>query len=120
MDFIFENSKFKFRGALLGLMGGYLSEILLTWHKSDPRMRKINLIQAVVIVVITMLFSASKYIDASAHFGGLLIGFLLTSAIFSYEAETRTQQKYIQIFGYGLSSLFFVLGFILFFTVVKV
>ena len=67
-----------------------------------------------------MLFSASPYIDASAHFGGLLVGFLVTSALFAYEAETEKLRKWIPIVCISTTVTYFVLGFALFYTVVKV
>jgi biotin transporter BioY len=58
--------------------------------------------------------------DASAHFGGLLVGFLVTCALFAYEAETENQRKWIPIVCISVTATYFVLGFILFYTVVKV
>ncbi len=56
-------------GAIMGLMGAFLSDIIMTWHKSDPVQRKMNLFQTIFVIVITMIFSATPFVDAGAHFG---------------------------------------------------
>lgn len=58
-------------GAIMGLMGAFLSEIIMTWKKSDPRIRKMMLFQVILVISITMLFSISQYVDGAAHFGGI-------------------------------------------------
>jgi membrane associated rhomboid family serine protease len=73
-------------GAIMGLMGGYLgycihvyivlsvcSEVLMTWDRTDPNLRKLNLIQIVVVVAITLAISFSPYVDMGAHLGKLHI-----------------------------------------------
>ncbi len=56
-------------GALMGLLGAALAEAFMTWSVTDPRTRNVNVFQISLAIVITMIFSSSAYIDASAHFG---------------------------------------------------
>jgi len=102
-------------GALMGLLGGALAECIMTWDKSDPRTRKVMLFQILLAIGITMIFSSSQYIDASAHFGGVVAGFLLTLFIFKEETSSVMLQRFSYA-GVVLLGIYFVLGFVLFFT----
>jgi len=107
-------------GAIMGLMGAYLSEIFLTWHKTDPRFRRLNLFQTLFVIAITMLISISPYIDAGAHFGGLLIGFWLGCIFFAVEWDKVTLRRVLPIVSIGIVLCYFALGFALFWTVIHV
>lgn len=48
----------------MGLMGGFLSETIMTWNKTAPIIRRINLFQAVFVIIITMIISSIPYVDA--------------------------------------------------------
>ena len=100
-------------GAIMGLMGGYLVETLTTWHSTEPLTRKINLIQVVFVVCLTMILSAIPYVDASAHceyfkwitfltnlfiVGGFVVGILIGLALFSVECRMFWQHLYIASF----------------------
>jgi len=100
-------------GAIMGLMGANVAEVLWNSEKYDPRQRKFTLGQLLFIIVITMIFSSAPFIDWSAHLGGVIIGFLLGCFIL----QSKPVVKYL-----GLASvvLYFVLGFILFYTVADV
>jgi len=106
-------------GAIMGLMGGYLSEIIMTWHKTEPTVRKTNLFQAIIVIVITMLISISPYVDAGAHFGGVVIGFLMGNVYFSSESDKIWVRRLVPVFSIALGLAFFGVGLGCFYTVMN-
>jgi len=52
----------------MGLLGAYLAEVLLTWHKTNPTQRLIMLVQTVMWLTITMMFGLSKHVDTGAQY----------------------------------------------------
>jgi membrane associated rhomboid family serine protease len=81
-------------GALFGLLGGGLADLLVHWASLDPQMRKMQLIQQVIMIVIWMFISfGSKYIDAWGHLGGLIFGFLIACAYWLPETELHPKLK---------------------------
>eukprot|EP01114_Cavostelium_apophysatum_P017521 TRINITY_DN5226_c0_g1_i1.p1 TRINITY_DN5226_c0_g1~~TRINITY_DN5226_c0_g1_i1.p1 ORF type:complete len:330 (-),score=52.92 TRINITY_DN5226_c0_g1_i1:15-1004(-) len=104
-------------GAIMGLMGGYLAEIIMTWHKTDPRLRQTSLIQLVFVIVITMVISASPYIDAGAHFGGVVVGYLMGNLYFAVDHQSAAVRKIAIVISAILMLAFFVVGFAVFYVV---
>ena len=81
-------------GALFGLLGGSLADLLVHWSTLDPQMRKMQLIQQVILILIWMFISfGSKYIDGWAHLGGLLYGFVIGCAYWMPETEMHPRLK---------------------------
>lgn len=103
----------------MGLMGAYLADVIATWHKTEPMQRKATLIQTIIWITITMLLGVSQFIDTAAHFGGALTGFILGLAIFSGEFETARVRGIVRLVGISATVFYFVIGCILFWTVVR-
>eukprot|EP01111_Echinosteliopsis_oligospora_P004882 TRINITY_DN1799_c0_g1_i1.p1 TRINITY_DN1799_c0_g1~~TRINITY_DN1799_c0_g1_i1.p1 ORF type:complete len:335 (-),score=61.31 TRINITY_DN1799_c0_g1_i1:27-1031(-) len=107
-------------GAILGLQGANLAQII--WYSAhiDERQRRSSLIQCVMVIVMTMLFSTVPFIDWSGHLGGILVGFLVGCVIFGRMSSTTKIKTYVPIIGVVLCSIFFLLNLVLFYTVVVV
>ena len=81
-------------GALFGLLGGSLADLLVHWTSLDPQVRKMQLIQQIVMIVIWMFISFGiQYIDGWAHLGGLIFGFAIGCAIWLPETESNPMLK---------------------------
>eukprot|EP01089_Gocevia_fonbrunei_P001208 TRINITY_DN11129_c0_g1_i2.p1 TRINITY_DN11129_c0_g1~~TRINITY_DN11129_c0_g1_i2.p1 ORF type:complete len:349 (-),score=41.24 TRINITY_DN11129_c0_g1_i2:220-1266(-) len=107
--------------ALLGILGCSLSEILITWRTSDPTARKTSLYSVAFSIIIIMILSIwSKYIDFGGHLGGLLVGALLGGAYFSKEHHNDNVTKYGSLAFGVLTLLYFILGFVIFYTAIDV
>jgi len=107
-------------GAIMGLMGGYLAEIILTWHKTEQQTRKTNLIQMLITIAVIMLLSAIPYIDIGAHFGGLLVGFLMGGVYFAAEFNNPNVRRFVPVLAIAAVVIFFVVGFACFYTVMNI
>src|SRR5690606_14176027 len=107
--------------ALMGIAGAYLAEILCTWSKTQPMARRSALIQILIMIFAIMLLSWSPYVDFGAHLGGLLVGTFIGVLWFTRLHLESPLHKQI---GMGVGALlllvYFVMGFILFFTVIDV
>jgi len=67
-----------------------------------------------------MVFSAAPFIDWSAHLGGLIFGFFITSAVFGGQSNNDKIRKYVPIASLATVVGFYILGLALFYTVIKV
>ncbi|KAG5182720.1 hypothetical protein JKP88DRAFT_318034 [Tribonema minus] len=82
-------------GALCGLMGAWLAEIVLRWGSAqqpgggDMAQRMTSLVICSVNIAVTLGFSFVPYIDWAAHVGGLVGGLLVGSALFCVTARAR-------------------------------
>ncbi|KAL6070212.1 Rho1-Guanine Exchange Factor-like protein [Balamuthia mandrillaris] len=102
--------------ALMGLLGGNLTKIVLEWHNLDPRIRKTNLIMAILPIVVIMLISAVSIIDAAGHFGGLVVGAIMGGVLFSH---TNTLNYKVTIpLSLALLLAYFIGGMLLFYFAV--
>ncbi|KAH6766153.1 RHOMBOID-like 1 [Perilla frutescens var. hirtella] len=75
-------------GALFGLLGAMLSELLINWTIYENKLE--SLMSLVVIIVINMAVGILPHVDNFAHLGGFTTGFLLGFVIF-----IRPQYGYI-------------------------
>jgi membrane associated rhomboid family serine protease len=81
-------------GALFGLLGASLADILVHWASLDPQIRKMQLVQQIVLIVIWMFVSFGvKFIDGWAHLGGLVAGFMIGCAIWLPEMDSNAMLK---------------------------
>ncbi|XP_047334315.1 RHOMBOID-like protein 1 [Impatiens glandulifera] len=62
-------------GALFGLLGGMLSELIINWNMYSNKVA--SLVTLVVIIVINLAVGILPHVDNFAHIGGFLSGFLL-------------------------------------------
>jgi membrane associated rhomboid family serine protease len=81
-------------GALFGLLGGSLADLVTHWSAIDPSTRRMQLFQQILTIVIWMMISFGvKYIDGWAHFGGLIYGFLIGCALWAPVSELHPRVK---------------------------
>ncbi len=81
-------------GALFGLLGASLADLVTHWSSIDPAARRMQLFQQLLTIVIWMMVSFGvKYIDGWAHLGGLLYGLLLGLAIWAPLSEVHPRVK---------------------------
>ncbi|KAL5099868.1 hypothetical protein RYX36_004195, partial [Vicia faba] len=62
-------------GALFGLLGGMLSELITNWSMYDNKFAAFFTL--VIIIVIHLAIGILLHVDNFAHIGGFLTGFLL-------------------------------------------
>lgn len=105
-------------GAILGLVGGYFAHIILIWKKLERKEKKIQVIQAVFILLVLGLLSLAPHIDTSAHMGGLVIGFLLGFALIP-DSTFPPLARYLRVIPAVLVAAFFAIGFWYFYAVQK-
>ncbi|KAJ3425756.1 rhomboid-like protein [Anaeramoeba flamelloides] len=106
-------------GAICGLFGARLIEIIVTWNKTQEQIRKINLIQCVLVLILVTVIGLIGSIDFGAHFGGVLYGIAVSSVLFAENYDQPTKKKKLKIFGYVFLSLLTVLFVILIGTVTR-
>jgi len=107
-------------GALMGMLGAFFAQVILTWNKTDPAERRLNLIQAIFWIFVTFVFGFSKFVDTAAHAGGCITGFLCGMCLFSRELSSNRTKLIVMIVTGTLVLVQFVLGLTLFWTVVTV
>ncbi|NP_001242137.1 inactive rhomboid protein 1-like [Glycine max] len=73
--FIQSNISVGASGALFGLLGGMLSELITNWSIYDNKLAA--LLTLVIIIVINLAVGILPHVDNFAHIGGFLTGFLL-------------------------------------------
>ncbi|KHN06912.1 Inactive rhomboid protein 1 [Glycine soja] len=73
--FIQSNISVGASGALFGLLGGMLSELITNWSIYDNKLTA--LLTLVIIIVINLAVGILPHVDNFAHIGGFLTGFLL-------------------------------------------
>ena len=101
-------------------MGGNLAEVIMTWHSTDDRVRKMNLFQLGLVIFIILMLSFSPYIDIGAHLGGLIVGFLMGVAYFAVEYPTGGVRKFGPLAAIGLLAVYFIVGFVVFYAAMDV
>ncbi|RDX58658.1 RHOMBOID-like protein 1 [Mucuna pruriens] len=73
--FIQSNISVGASGALFGLLGGMLSELITNWSMYDNKLAA--LLTLVIIIVVNLAVGILPHVDNFAHIGGFLTGFLL-------------------------------------------
>lgn len=72
-------------GCLCGLIGGWLSFLLITWNQTMPndvKMRNAQTSPILISIVLVVVFSFFPLMDLAAHIGGLLMGVGVCMTIF--------------------------------------
>jgi membrane associated rhomboid family serine protease len=100
-------------GAIMGLIGAKVSNVICRWNKIPPQHRIIQVISVLFTIMIIMLWSFSKYIDWASHLGGLLVGFFLGLSFFANSIENRA----LRVVSILISLLFVVTYFVTLSTV---
>ncbi|XP_061371909.1 RHOMBOID-like protein 1 [Gastrolobium bilobum] len=82
-------------GALFGLLGGMLSELITNWSIYDNKLAA--LFTLVVIIVINLAVGILPHVDNFAHIGGFLTGFLLGFVFLIRPQFGWVNQRYARI-----------------------
>lgn len=106
-------------GAVMGLFGAKLAEIILKVCTRAPRNGHERVAQAVrreqcmvvtISVAVVMAFSFVKYVDWAAHFGGLVAGFVIGISIFAFDMEYCACKLLWWILGVGMTAVAFTMA----------
>ncbi|KAE9611075.1 hypothetical protein Lal_00016226 [Lupinus albus] len=82
-------------GALFGLLGGMLSELITNWSIYDNKVAALFIL--VVIIVINLAVGILPHMDNFAHIGGFLTGFLLGFVFFIRPQFGWVNQQYAPV-----------------------
>ncbi|CAE8691484.1 unnamed protein product [Polarella glacialis] len=99
-------------GALCGLVGAWLSFILITWNQTLPLDVKARNVQAFSVGFSIIIIVASSFLplmDFAAHIGGLIMGISLAMVLFAGRLQHMPSRWATRIAGFCLGSAF--LGF---------
>eukprot|EP00358_Blepharisma_japonicum_P001696 CAMPEP_0202949288 /NCGR_PEP_ID=MMETSP1395-20130829/15408_1 /ASSEMBLY_ACC=CAM_ASM_000871 /TAXON_ID=5961 /ORGANISM="Blepharisma japonicum, Strain Stock R1072" /LENGTH=115 /DNA_ID=CAMNT_0049652181 /DNA_START=523 /DNA_END=866 /DNA_ORIENTATION=+ len=107
--------------SIFGITSAMLAWIIMNWTSLEGDVyRTITLIWLIMILIFNLIMGfASPLVDNWGHFGGLIVGFGMGYAVFEYIAPPNRHEKNMKIGMAGAVAFYFVLGFILFYTVVK-
>ncbi|CAG9318100.1 unnamed protein product [Blepharisma stoltei] len=107
--------------SIFGITSAMLAWIIMNWTSLEGDVyRTITLIWLIMILIFNLIMGfASPLVDNWGHFGGLIVGFGMGYAVFEYIAPPNRKEKNMKIGMAGAVGFYFVLGFILFYTVVK-
>eukprot|EP00357_Protocruzia_adherens_P033906 CAMPEP_0114992814 /NCGR_PEP_ID=MMETSP0216-20121206/12164_1 /TAXON_ID=223996 /ORGANISM="Protocruzia adherens, Strain Boccale" /LENGTH=320 /DNA_ID=CAMNT_0002356349 /DNA_START=35 /DNA_END=997 /DNA_ORIENTATION=- len=123
--------------AIFAILGGMLAWLLLNWFYLDPNIRCQMSCILIVVLLLNFLFTlGATNVDNYGHLGGLMTGFFVGLSVLKYPPgeinmfglpipqyqdphanPDRKWEKYWQISGYVCSFMFYVGGFVLFYTV---
>jgi len=101
-------------GAVMGLMGAYLVEIILTWHRTEEQKRRLSLVVCLFAIAFETAIGFLPFLDVSCHLGGLLLGVLLGLYCFIDEADHRFVKAVVPKISIVLIVAVFVVSIILF------
>ncbi|XP_002517616.2 RHOMBOID-like protein 5 [Ricinus communis] len=86
-------------GALLGLLGSMLSELLMNWTIYANKCSAISTL--LLIIALNLAFGLIPHVDNSAHIGGFLSGFLLGFILLMRPQYGYVSSRYIPV-GYNI------------------
>lgn len=104
-------------GAVMGLFGGKLAEVILKACESNEtkqqkighQVRKEQCAAVSCSVIVVMLFSFIPYVDWAAHLGGVISGFVVGLALFSNEISFLSMRIFWAVLGTGAAIALFAL-----------
>mmetsp|Transcript_13203 Transcript_13203/g.28991 ORF Transcript_13203/g.28991 Transcript_13203/m.28991 type:complete len:381 (+) Transcript_13203:268-1410(+) len=105
-------------GAVMGLFGGKLAEVLLRCAERDDtdqakvshQVRKEQCVAVTCSVVLVMAFSFIPYVDWAAHLGGLIGGLVVGCFVFALELEWVPCRAVWILMGLAMTVIMFVMG----------
>lgn len=99
--------------AIFGITSALVALIIFAWDDLPGGMGKVmTLVWVVMLLVLNLVAGVgAEHVDVWGHLGGLVVGFLLGGLLF-------TQVKWLQWAFGGALVLYFVGGFVLFYTVI--
>jgi membrane associated rhomboid family serine protease len=105
--------------ALMGVLGAHCAQLLLQWKTLDPALRRTTVYPTLLMIVFILVFSwlGSKFIDGAGHTGGLICGFLLGALFLSHNWHEQRHRVWISAISLFLLVGYFVLLFVILFTV---
>lgn len=103
-------------GAVMGLFGAKLAEVICRFCESDKtkeervahQVRKEQCAGVMCSVTVVMLFSFIPYVDWAAHLGGLLAGFAVGMIMFSLDIISNAWKFFWLLLGIALTTVYFV------------
>ena len=107
--------------SVMGMMGGYLAQLNMTWHKLEGWQKRINLSLCVIIIMITFATGIGpNYVDSTANLGALIMGMALGYSIFGreYARQNSRLATSISFFAALFVILYFILGISIFFLII--
>jgi membrane associated rhomboid family serine protease len=106
-------------GSLMGVIGGFLADLLLNWHNTEPNRRKAVLIQVAVWSGLGLILGLVPGVDGGAHLGGWFVGFCAGFVVNSHIPKEKRNRILAMAIPAALIGIFLLVGTICFFTVVK-
>mmetsp|Transcript_16154 Transcript_16154/g.45254 ORF Transcript_16154/g.45254 Transcript_16154/m.45254 type:complete len:385 (-) Transcript_16154:193-1347(-) len=106
-------------GAVMGLFGGKLAEVICRCCESDKteqgrighQVRKEQCAGVTCSVVVVLLFSFIPYVDWAAHLGGLLAGLVVGIMVFSCTIKTILWRCIWFLVGTAITGVFYGISF---------
>lgn len=106
-------------GALMGIFGTKISYVICKWNMFDPREKLFQLLNAGMVIMLTMFFSFNPNVDWAGHLGGLYVGFFLGFALFMNSIQTKWLKFFALFVGLFMTIVFFAVLFPILFTVIR-
>lgn len=109
-------------GAICGIFGAYCAEVVFTWRETHAMVRRNAVVQAVTIIVMLVLMSLLPHVDAFAHLGGFVFGFIAGAFVFGRGSRTISNKYVARVVPWAalvVSVLYFAVTLSIFFTVFK-
>merc|ERR1711879_647449 len=97
-------------GALCGLIGAWLSFILITWNQTTPvdiRLRNSQAFSVGISVVTIICLSFLPLMDFAAHIGGLVMGSALAMILFGGRLQHSGWRRFTRASGIALFVLLY-------------
>lgn len=107
-------------GALMGIMGAMLMDIILNWKTLQPAQRFPLLVQVLAWVSAGILLGIAPGVDFFAHLVGAMVGFVACLAVNAHILENTKHKMLARIAGSAVIGIYLIIGTICFFTVVNI
>lgn len=109
--------------SLMGVMGGYLAQLNVTWQKLEGWQKKMHLSMCVTIIMTTFIIGVGpNYVDSTAHIGGLIVGMVMGYGAFGKEKarDNKRRRRLLQVVSWTVVLLFFAAAILVLFVIIPV